>query len=93
VVLIGHSQGAGLLVNLIKNEIDPNPDLRARLVSAILLGCAISYASFRASAPPPANNLFGRSQRPGWKAACTNPASLRDSKGWLHPFLPTDGAS
>src|SRR5262249_975974 len=38
VLLIGHSQGASLLTALIKNEIDPNPDLRGRLVSAMLLG-------------------------------------------------------
>jgi hypothetical protein len=41
VILIGHSQGAGLLVRLIENEIDPNPELRARLVSAMLLGTAL----------------------------------------------------
>jgi hypothetical protein len=38
VVLIGHSQGAGRLTKLLHDEIDPNPDLRARLVSAMLLG-------------------------------------------------------
>ena len=38
VLLIGHSQGASRLVALIKSEIDPNPDLRSRLVSAVLLG-------------------------------------------------------
>ncbi len=37
-VLIGHSQGAFVLEELIKNEIDKNPTLRKRLVSAILLG-------------------------------------------------------
>ncbi|MGA2009664.1 MAG: DUF3089 domain-containing protein [Solirubrobacteraceae bacterium] len=37
-VLIGHSQGAILLRRLIATEIDPDPALRARLVSAILLG-------------------------------------------------------
>jgi hypothetical protein len=41
VVLMGHSQGAGRLITLIENEIDPNPDLRARLVSAILLGTSL----------------------------------------------------
>jgi len=41
VILIGHSQGAGRLVTLIKSEIDPNPDLRSRLVSAILLGTSL----------------------------------------------------
>jgi len=37
-VLIGHSQGALMLKQLIKNEIDSNATLRNRLVSAILLG-------------------------------------------------------
>jgi Protein of unknown function (DUF3089) len=37
-VLIGHSQGAIVLKQLIKEQIDPNPALRARLVSALLLG-------------------------------------------------------
>lgn len=38
VLLIGHSQGASRLITLIRNEIDPNPALRDRLVSAMLLG-------------------------------------------------------
>ena len=41
VILIGHSQGAGVLTQLIKNEIDPNPVLRDRLVSAMLLGTSL----------------------------------------------------
>ncbi len=121
VILIGHSQGAGRLVKLIKQEIDPNPDLRARLVSAILLGtslqvpdggdvggdfkniplchspkdtgCAMSYGSFRANKPPPANSFFGRSLAPGMKAACTNPAALGGGRATLHPYFPTNGTS
>ena len=38
VVLIGHSQGTRMLRRLLREQIDPVPDLRARLVSAILLG-------------------------------------------------------
>jgi Protein of unknown function (DUF3089)/Divergent InlB B-repeat domain len=38
VVLIGHSLGAATLKQLIKEQIDPNPALRHRLVSADLLG-------------------------------------------------------
>ncbi len=38
VVLIGHSQGTFVLRQLIRQEIDPNPAERRRLVSAILLG-------------------------------------------------------
>jgi len=37
-VLVGHSQGAAMLEQLIKEQIDPNPALRKQLVSAILLG-------------------------------------------------------
>jgi hypothetical protein len=37
-VLIGHSQGALLLKQLIKEQIDPNPTLRKQLVSADLMG-------------------------------------------------------
>jgi hypothetical protein len=37
-VLIGHSQGALVLIQLIKEQIDQNKTLRKRLVSAILLG-------------------------------------------------------
>lgn len=37
-VLMGHSQGAAMLIRLIKNVVDPDPALRDRLVSAILLG-------------------------------------------------------
>jgi Protein of unknown function (DUF3089) len=41
VVLIGHSQGSGHLTRLIAQEIDPDPNLRARLVSAYLLGSSV----------------------------------------------------
>jgi hypothetical protein len=38
VVLIGHSQGSGMLEQLIRQKIDPHRAVRRRLVSAILLG-------------------------------------------------------
>ncbi len=37
-ILIGHSQGAAMLIRLIAEQVDPNPALRARLVAAILAG-------------------------------------------------------
>lgn len=41
VVLIGHSQGANILMHLIQNEIDGKP-AQARLISAILLGANLA---------------------------------------------------
>ena len=120
VVLIGHSQGSGVLTQLIKMDIDGKPD-QARLVSAILMGtslvvpsgavvggdfksiplcheasqtgCAIAYASFRDTSPPPENSRFGRPRTPtpGAAAACVNPASLGGGAGALHSYFATDG--
>jgi hypothetical protein len=47
VVFIGHSQGALILRQLLKSEIDPNPKLRRRLVSAVLLGGNVTVATGR----------------------------------------------
>jgi len=41
VVLIGHSQGSGVLTQLIRNEIDGKP-AQDRLISALLLGTSLS---------------------------------------------------
>src|SRR5262249_12001759 len=41
VVLIGHSQGSGVLIQLIKNEIDGKP-IQDRVVSALLLGMNVA---------------------------------------------------
>jgi hypothetical protein len=41
VVLIGHSQGSGVLTQLIRNEIDGKP-IQSRLVSALLLGTNVA---------------------------------------------------
>ncbi len=40
-VLLGHSQGAGLLARLIVEEIDPRPELHQRMISALLLGATV----------------------------------------------------
>lgn len=47
VVLIGHSQGAGLLKHLVAEEIDGKPE-QAKLVSAILIGTDIQAPKGRA---------------------------------------------
>ncbi len=119
VVLIGHSQGSGVLTQLIKTEIDGKP-VQSRIVSALLLGtslpvpkgkdvggafqhmplchaanqtgCVITYASFRATAPPPANSRFGKVTGENMISACTNPAALGGGSGELHSYLGTHGS-
>ena len=38
VVFIGHSQGAAMLIKLLRQEVDPSPALRKRMVAAVILG-------------------------------------------------------
>ena len=120
VVLIGHSQGSGVLTQLIANEIDGKP-VQDRLISALLIGtnlpvkrgeatgtfksvplcqapgqigCAVSYVSFRADQPPPANSRFGVITGAGaetMEAACVNPAALAGGKADLHAYLASSG--
>lgn len=119
VVLIGHSQGSGMLTQLIKSEIDGKP-VQSRIVSALLLGtslpvpkgkdvggafqsmplchtpnqtgCVITYASFRANVPPPANSRFGKVPGDNMVSACTNPAALGGGSGVLHSYLGSGGS-
>lgn len=116
VVLIGHSQGAGMLNQLIKTEIDPNADVRAKLVSAYLAGgavavpdgkevggdfkhvplcssvdesgCVATWATFRSTAPPPPNSLFGKPRNSPGVAGCVNPADPGGDKDvGVHSYL------
>ncbi len=41
-VLIGHSQGSGVLKRLIREQIDPDPALRSRMLSALLTGSSVA---------------------------------------------------
>jgi hypothetical protein len=59
--------------------------------SASETGCAITYASFRSTVPPPANTLFGKVTDPQMVAACTNPAALDGGSGELRPYFSADG--
>ena len=45
-VLVGHSQGSGVLTQLIKNEIDGKP-VQAQLISAILMGTSLPVPTGR----------------------------------------------
>ncbi|MEZ5320879.1 MAG: DUF3089 domain-containing protein [Microthrixaceae bacterium] len=47
VVLIGHSQGSAILSRLLREEIDPHPDVRAQLVSAYLAGWGVAVPDGR----------------------------------------------
>ena len=113
-VLIGHSQGAGMLTRLIEGEIDDEPLLRDRLVAAYILGssvqvpegevvggsfanvplcedtdqtgCVVSYVTYRDTAPPTPEALFGRAGD-GTRAACVNPADLAGGPAPLQPFF------
>jgi hypothetical protein len=49
-------------------------------------GCVITYMSFRASSPPPAEAFLGRAARPGMTAGCTNPAALGGGKAKLDSY-------
>jgi hypothetical protein len=55
--------------------------------SATQLGCVISYVTFRADVPPPANSRFGRVPTEGMQAACVNPAALKGGKAEMHAYL------
>ena len=115
VILIGHSQGSGVLKRLLAEEIDGKP-VQKQLVSAMLpgtnflvpagkvvggdlkfiplctakgqTGCVISFVTFRDEAPPPANSRFGRTQAPGMKVACVNPAAIGGGSGPADAYFP-----
>ena len=47
VILIGHSQGAAMLIRLLRTQFDPSARLRSKLVSAIILGGNVQVANGR----------------------------------------------
>ncbi len=60
-------------------------------------GCVVTYVSFRADAPPPPASDFGRTPRPGFTVACTNPAALGGGPApldsyWFTAEPPAPGA-
>lgn len=44
VIFIGHSQGAAMLIRLLRSQVDPSARLRKKLVSAIILGGNVQVA-------------------------------------------------
>ena len=55
-------------------------------------GCAITYVSFRAESPPPANSRFARTNEAGMAVACTNPAKLGGGKAIADGWLGAEGS-
>lgn len=55
-------------------------------------GCIVTYASFRADFPPPADSRFGKGDRSGVTAGCTNPAALGGGKAVTRPYLIAAGS-
>jgi pimeloyl-ACP methyl ester carboxylesterase len=41
-VLIGHSQGTGMLTSMMVQDVDPKPEVRARMLSALLIGGGVA---------------------------------------------------
>lgn len=50
-------------------------------------GCVVTYATFRATAPPPANALFGRPRSGEGVAGCVNPAAPEGGRAELSARL------
>lgn len=117
-VLIGHSQGSGMLNQLLQEEIDGNDDVRDLLVGGYLVGssvavpegevvggdlenvplctksgevgCVMTWASFRSTAPPPADSLFGKPWSGEGEAGCVNPAGIEGGPVELSGYWPAD---
>jgi hypothetical protein len=59
VIIVGHSQGAGILARLTAEEIDPDPALRELLVSAMLIGLSQHASDFENLVPCEADTDVG----------------------------------
>ena len=118
VVLIGHSQGSGVLKALLANSIEGTP-AQQKIISAMLIGtnvavpkgakvggdlkqmpacssadesgCVVSYVTFRADAPPPANSRFGKPPSADMAVVCTNPADLSGKRAVSDAIFTTGG--
>ena len=61
--------------------------------AATQTGCIVAYSSFRVTAPPAANTLFGRSADSTLVAACTNPAALGGGEAALNGYFDAKGGT
>jgi hypothetical protein len=44
-LLMGHSQGSGMLIGMMQKDVDPVPEVRARMLSALLIGGGATVAA------------------------------------------------
>jgi hypothetical protein len=44
-VLMGHSQGSGMLIGMMQQDVDPMPDVRVKMISALLIGGGATVAA------------------------------------------------
>jgi hypothetical protein len=61
--------------------------------AATQTGCVVAYSSFRVTAPPAANTLFGRSDDSTLVAVCTNPAALGGGEAALNGYFDAAGGT
>jgi hypothetical protein len=103
-VIMGHSQGTANLTQLLHSEIEPNPELRSHLVSALLIGGSPRLGTGEndikacTTASDTGCVVSYASYRAGTgpsgplanpNATCTNPAALGGGKAVLHPVFNT----
>ena len=101
-VIMGHSQGTANLARLLHQEIEPNPELRAHLVSALLIGGSPALGadaddikactSARQTGCVISFASYNAGTGPSGplanpNATCTNPAALGGGKAVLHPVF------
>jgi hypothetical protein len=83
----------GTTVAVLEGEVDGGDFENVPLCEAEdQVGCVVTYASFRSTAPPPADSFFGRPRSGEGVAGCVNPASPGGGAATLHPYLPGEAA-
>ncbi|MFN8052219.1 MAG: DUF3089 domain-containing protein [Acidimicrobiales bacterium] len=53
-------------------------------------GCVVTWASFRSTAPPPADAFFGKPREGDDPAACNNPSALAGGSAEPHGYFPAN---
>src|SRR5918993_878397 len=84
-------QGVGSGVGVPEGELVGGSFQEVRLCEATdQVGCVVTYASFRATSPPPDDSLFGRARDGEGEAGCVNPGSPSGGSATLSPYFSVD---